>query len=210
MKTDLEDSSLADQIFRSATSIAANYAEASESESRKDFIHKLKIAMKELSETRVWLKIIGESEYIENAYSFCQHHNRSQQPHLTAFSYFHISIFSHFHIYTFPRPHRSRPTAHAPDVLRPHANCASRFCGGQKQLILSLRASWLRACSRNPRRENCSAQCSHSHLFSSFLKLCQFTPLYNGKIFDIIPPVTPPDRLRPIVATGIFLFLEAA
>ena len=88
MKTDLEDrivkfasrcikvcfalpvkrigsSSLADQIFRSATSIAANYAEAAESESRKDFIHKLKIAMKELSETRVWLKIIGESEYIE-------------------------------------------------------------------------------------------------------------------------------------------------
>ena len=58
-------SSLADQIFRSATSIAANYAEASESESRKDFIHKIKIAMKELSETRVWLKIIGESEYIE-------------------------------------------------------------------------------------------------------------------------------------------------
>ena len=58
-------SSLADQIFRSATSIAANYAEASESESRKDFIHKLKIAMKELSETRVWLKIIGESEYVQ-------------------------------------------------------------------------------------------------------------------------------------------------
>ena len=58
-------SSLADRIFRSATSIAANYAEASESESRKDFIHKIKIAMKELSETRVWLKIIGESEYIE-------------------------------------------------------------------------------------------------------------------------------------------------
>ena len=60
-------SSLADQIFRSATSIAANYAEASESESRKDFIHKIKIAMKELSETRVWLKIIGESEYIEKS-----------------------------------------------------------------------------------------------------------------------------------------------
>ena len=58
-------SSLGDQIFRSSTSVAANYAEAAESESRKDFIHKLKIAMKELSETRVWLKIIGESEYIE-------------------------------------------------------------------------------------------------------------------------------------------------
>ena len=58
-------SSFADQLFRSSTSVAANYAEASESESRKDFIHKIKIAMKELSETRVWLKIIGESEYIE-------------------------------------------------------------------------------------------------------------------------------------------------
>lgn len=42
--------SLADQVFRSATSVAANYAEAEEAESRKDFIHKLKIAMKELSE----------------------------------------------------------------------------------------------------------------------------------------------------------------
>ena len=58
-------SGLSDQLFRSATSVAANYAEATESESRKDFIHKLKIATKELSETRVWLKIIVESGYIE-------------------------------------------------------------------------------------------------------------------------------------------------
>ena len=58
-------SSFADQLFRASTSIAANYAEAAEAESRKDFIHKLKIAMKELSETRVWLKIIGESEYVQ-------------------------------------------------------------------------------------------------------------------------------------------------
>ena len=57
-------SSIADQLFRSSTSIAANYAEASEAESRKDFVHKLKIVMKELSETRVWLKISGESGYI--------------------------------------------------------------------------------------------------------------------------------------------------
>ena len=41
----------ADQMFRSATSVAANYAEA--------------CAMKELSETRIWLKLIGESGYIE-------------------------------------------------------------------------------------------------------------------------------------------------
>ena len=57
----------ADQMFRSATSVATNYAEACEAESSKDFVHKLKIAMKELSETRVWLKLIGESGYIENA-----------------------------------------------------------------------------------------------------------------------------------------------
>jgi four helix bundle protein len=58
-------SGYADQLFRSACSIAANYAEATEAESRKDFIHKLKIAMKELSETRIWLKMIGESGHIE-------------------------------------------------------------------------------------------------------------------------------------------------
>ena len=57
--------SFADQVFRSSTSIAANYAEACEAESAKDFIHKLKIAMKELSETRIWLKLIGETGYVE-------------------------------------------------------------------------------------------------------------------------------------------------
>ena len=46
---------IGDQLLRSATSVAANYAEASEAESPADFIHKLKIAMKELKESRVWL-----------------------------------------------------------------------------------------------------------------------------------------------------------
>ena len=58
--------SFADQLFRSSTGIAANYAEACEAESAKDFVHKLKIAMKELSETRIWLKLIGKTEYVEN------------------------------------------------------------------------------------------------------------------------------------------------
>ena len=43
------------QLLRSATSVAAYYAEASEAESPADFIHKLKIAQKELKESRVWL-----------------------------------------------------------------------------------------------------------------------------------------------------------
>ena len=59
--------SFADQLFRSSTSIAANYAEACEAESAKDFVHKLKVAMKELSETRIWLRLIGEGGYIENS-----------------------------------------------------------------------------------------------------------------------------------------------
>ncbi len=55
----------ADQLFRSGTSVAANYSEAAEAESRKDFIHKLKISMKELSETRTWLKIISFAGYLK-------------------------------------------------------------------------------------------------------------------------------------------------
>lgn len=46
---------IGDQLLRSATSVGANYAEATEAESTADFIHKLRIAMKELKESRVWL-----------------------------------------------------------------------------------------------------------------------------------------------------------
>ena len=56
--------SFADQLFRSSTSVAANYAEATQSESRKDFVHKLKVALKELNESRTWLKIIAEADYV--------------------------------------------------------------------------------------------------------------------------------------------------
>lgn len=55
------------QILRSGTSVAANYGEAQGAESRADFIHKLKLSLKELRETDVWLKIIEEAELIEPA-----------------------------------------------------------------------------------------------------------------------------------------------
>lgn len=48
------------QLVRSATSPAANYAEARAAESRRDFVHKLKLCTKELRETLVWLKLIEE------------------------------------------------------------------------------------------------------------------------------------------------------
>jgi four helix bundle protein len=49
---------LAHQLVRSATASALNYGEAQAAESKADFIHKLKICLKELRESRVSLKII--------------------------------------------------------------------------------------------------------------------------------------------------------
>ena len=52
------------QILRSGTSPAPNYAEARSAESSNDFIHKLKISLKELNETAVGLQIIIRSKMI--------------------------------------------------------------------------------------------------------------------------------------------------
>ncbi len=52
---------LAGQLIRSGTSPALNYGEAQSGESRKDFIHKIKIVLKELRESYVCLKIIFRS-----------------------------------------------------------------------------------------------------------------------------------------------------
>jgi four helix bundle protein len=49
---------MANQLVRSGTSPAANYGEAQSAESRSDFIHKMRISLKELRETRIWLLII--------------------------------------------------------------------------------------------------------------------------------------------------------
>ena len=52
------------QILRSGTSPAPNYGEARGAESRKDFVHKLRIVLKELNETDVWLIIIERSKLL--------------------------------------------------------------------------------------------------------------------------------------------------
>ena len=46
------------QLSRSSGSIAANYIEANESISKKDFIHRIKICRKESKETILWLKLV--------------------------------------------------------------------------------------------------------------------------------------------------------
>ena len=48
------------QLIRSSTSPLANYGEVQGAESRRDFVHKLGICVKELRETKAWLKLLGE------------------------------------------------------------------------------------------------------------------------------------------------------
>ncbi len=54
------------QIVRSGTSPALNYGEAQSGESKKDFIHKMKIALKELRETFINLKIVYKAKIFQN------------------------------------------------------------------------------------------------------------------------------------------------
>ena len=56
---------IAGQLLRSGTSPAPNYGESQSAESKKDFIHKIKLALKELRESRVWLKMIYKKNYIQ-------------------------------------------------------------------------------------------------------------------------------------------------
>jgi four helix bundle protein len=53
------------QLIRCGTSPAPNYGEAQGAESRSDFIHKMKVCLKELRETKVWLKMIIKAELIK-------------------------------------------------------------------------------------------------------------------------------------------------
>ncbi|MEI8046356.1 MAG: four helix bundle protein [Bacteroidota bacterium] len=59
-------SHLSGQLLRSGTSPALNYGEAQSGESRKDFIHKIKIVLKELRESHICIKIIKQAKLFEN------------------------------------------------------------------------------------------------------------------------------------------------
>ncbi len=54
------------QLIRSGTSIGANYREACEAESAKDFIHKLRISKKEAQETSYWLELLMRTNVDSN------------------------------------------------------------------------------------------------------------------------------------------------
>lgn len=52
------------QLIRSGTSPVANYSETCAAESKKDFIYKLGIVLKELRETRTWIRLIVRSDLL--------------------------------------------------------------------------------------------------------------------------------------------------
>ncbi|MBW2357910.1 MAG: four helix bundle protein [Deltaproteobacteria bacterium] len=68
---------IAGQLVRSGTSCGSNYEESRGAESRADFVHKLGIALKEIKESRFWLKVISQSkimkpEQIESLIAECE------------------------------------------------------------------------------------------------------------------------------------------
>ncbi|QNB47787.1 four helix bundle protein [Thermanaerosceptrum fracticalcis] len=62
--TDKKEFVLAKQLLRSGTSIGANVREALNAQSKKDFLSKMNIALKEASETKYWLELLVATEYI--------------------------------------------------------------------------------------------------------------------------------------------------
>ena len=66
LKKSILSQNLSQQIIRSSTSAALNFGEAQSAESRKDFIHKMSIVLKELRETEICLKILCRSKSISD------------------------------------------------------------------------------------------------------------------------------------------------
>ena len=62
LREEQREYSLADQMLRSGTSIGANLAEATYAPTKKDFLNKCKIALKETSETLFWLNLLVRSD----------------------------------------------------------------------------------------------------------------------------------------------------
>ncbi|MFC2138484.1 four helix bundle protein [Bacteroidota bacterium] len=66
LPNDIIGKTISNQLIRSGTSPALNYGEAQSAESRKDFIHKMNIVLKELRESYVALKIINRAKLTDN------------------------------------------------------------------------------------------------------------------------------------------------
>lgn len=65
LKKDFASEHLIKQLIRSSTSAALNYGEAQSAESKRDFIHKMKICLKELRESQVNMQIMEEASLVQ-------------------------------------------------------------------------------------------------------------------------------------------------
>lgn len=66
LKRTIENLKLIDQVVRAAGSVGANYIEANEALSKKDFVMRIKISRKESKESKYWLRLIVETNNLEN------------------------------------------------------------------------------------------------------------------------------------------------
>nr|WP_315028638.1 four helix bundle protein [uncultured Chryseobacterium sp.] len=64
LTTDKKEFILSKQLLRSGTAVGALIRESEHAESKKDFLHKMSIALKEANETKYWLELLRDSEYI--------------------------------------------------------------------------------------------------------------------------------------------------
>lgn len=65
LQTTYKEYQLSQQILRAGTSVGAMIREAEHAESRKDFLHKLNIGLKEVNECAYWLDLLFATEYLD-------------------------------------------------------------------------------------------------------------------------------------------------
>ncbi|MBQ7504464.1 MAG: four helix bundle protein [Ruminococcus sp.] len=66
LKSTKHENVISIQIYRSGTSVSANVNEALQGSSKNDFANKMNIALKEAAETKHWLRLLYESDYLTN------------------------------------------------------------------------------------------------------------------------------------------------
>jgi four helix bundle protein len=64
LQRDAASKHVAKQLWRAATGGGANYEEARSAESTADFVHKLRVATKELREAHYWLSVVQRSDWV--------------------------------------------------------------------------------------------------------------------------------------------------
>ena len=65
LRLDAASKHVAKQLWRAITGGGANYEEARGAESRADFVHKIRVATKELREAHYWLRVVQRSTWLE-------------------------------------------------------------------------------------------------------------------------------------------------